>query len=105
MSNVQCRMSKFQLVWYLQSAVGSHNHCSHLRPSFISFRQAGMTGIRPKQPINTFVSLFMRQRILALILLFSIQAYSQDTMVLRVHFLYGSKPLKEFKSTERKWFG
>ena len=31
--------------------------------------------------------------------------YSQDTTVLKVHFLYGSKPLKKYKETERKWFG
>jgi hypothetical protein len=31
--------------------------------------------------------------------------YSQDTAFLKVHFLYGSKPLKKFKDTEQKWFG
>ena len=33
------------------------------------------------------------------------RAYSQDTVFLKVHFLYGSKPLKKYKDTERKWFG
>lgn len=31
--------------------------------------------------------------------------YSQNTTCLKVHFLYGSKPLKKYKDTERKWFG
>lgn len=31
--------------------------------------------------------------------------YSQDTTFLKVHFLYGSKPLKSDKNTEQKWFG
>src|SRR5688500_17978347 len=29
----------------------------------------------------------------------------RDTVYLKVHFLYGSKPLKAFKDTEPKWFG
>lgn len=32
-------------------------------------------------------------------------SHSQDTTFLKVHFLYGSKPLKKFKDTEKKWFG
>jgi hypothetical protein len=35
----------------------------------------------------------------------SFQGYSQDTNYLKIHFLYGSKPLKEYKATEKKWFG
>lgn len=31
--------------------------------------------------------------------------YSGDTTYLKVHFLYGSKPLKKYKATEKKWFG
>jgi hypothetical protein len=31
--------------------------------------------------------------------------FSQDTSFLKVHFLYGSKPLKKYKDTEQKWFG
>ena len=32
-------------------------------------------------------------------------SHAQDTPVLKVHFLYGSKPLKAYKDTEKKWFG
>ncbi len=35
----------------------------------------------------------------------SFLAKSQDTTYLKVHFLYGSKPLKAFKDSEKKWFG
>ena len=35
----------------------------------------------------------------------SFLSYSQDTTYLKVHFLYGSKPLKKYKDTEQKWFG
>lgn len=31
--------------------------------------------------------------------------YSQDNVYLKVHFLYGSRPLKKYKDTEQKWFG
>jgi hypothetical protein len=31
------------------------------------------------------------------------KTFSQDS--LKVHFLYGSKPLKKYKNTEQKWFG
>ncbi len=31
--------------------------------------------------------------------------FSQDTVYLKVHFLYGSKPKKEYAATEAKWFG
>jgi hypothetical protein len=31
--------------------------------------------------------------------------YSQDSTFLKVHVLYGSKPLKKHKDTEPKWFG
>jgi hypothetical protein len=30
---------------------------------------------------------------------------SQDTSYIKVHFLYGSRPLKAYKQTEPKWFG
>lgn len=29
----------------------------------------------------------------------------RDTLYLKVHFLYGSKPLREYKKSEPKWFG
>ena len=32
-------------------------------------------------------------------------SFCQDSTFIRVHFLYGSKPKKEFKATENKWFG
>ncbi len=44
--------------------------------------------------------------ILTLIFFFiSFLSYSQDTTFLKIHFLYGSKPLKSDKNTEQKWFG
>ncbi len=36
---------------------------------------------------------------------FPFLSYSQDTTFLKVHFLYGSKPLKKYKEIEKKWFG
>jgi hypothetical protein len=35
----------------------------------------------------------------------SLFSYSQDSLFIRVHFLYGSKPKKQFKNSEKKWFG
>lgn len=32
-------------------------------------------------------------------------AGAHDTVYLKVHFLYGSRPLKPYKGTEGKWFG
>lgn len=32
-------------------------------------------------------------------------SYAQEGGYLNIHFLYGSKPAKAFKGTERKWFG
>jgi hypothetical protein len=40
-----------------------------------------------------------------LLLLLSTPAFSQDDTFLKVHFLYGSKPKREFRDTERRWFG
>lgn len=55
-----------------------------------------MTGYK-KQAIRLIAVLF---------LYFSLDnAFSQDTSFLKVHFLYGSKPLKKYKDTEQKWFG
>lgn len=31
--------------------------------------------------------------------------HAQDTFYLKVHFLYGSRPLKKYKKSEPKWFG
>jgi hypothetical protein len=47
----------------------------------------------------------MKHRITILLCFISILGYSQDTTCLKVHFLYGSKPLKKYKHTEKKWFG
>lgn len=32
-------------------------------------------------------------------------SHAQDTTYLKVHFLYGSRPLQKYKHTEPKWFG
>jgi hypothetical protein len=32
-------------------------------------------------------------------------AHSQDSPCIKVQFIYGSKPLKKYKHTEKKWFG
>jgi len=46
------------------------------------------------------------RKIITLLLCFMyVAAYPQDTTFIKVHFLYGSKPLKEYKDTEPKWFG
>jgi hypothetical protein len=39
-----------------------------------------------------------------LLTLIVVKGLSQDH-ILKVHFLYGSKPAKQFKDSERKWFG
>lgn len=47
----------------------------------------------------------MRQKIVIFFCFISVLSYSQDSAYLKVHFLYGSKPLKKYKATEQKWFG
>lgn len=47
----------------------------------------------------------MRQILTILFFLVSSLSYSEDTTFLKIHFLYGSKPLKKYKDTETKWFG
>lgn len=49
----------------------------------------------------------MRKTFLIPMLLYAFQliAQAQDSTLIKVHFLYGSKPKKEFKITEGKWFG
>lgn len=47
----------------------------------------------------------MRKILTILFCFFTIHSFSQDTLLLKVHFLYGSKPSKKYKSTEQKWFG
>ncbi len=34
-----------------------------------------------------------------------IQIFANDSIYIKVHFLYGSKPKREFKDVESKWFG
>jgi len=34
-----------------------------------------------------------------------VKLYGRDTVFIKVHFLYGSKPAKKYKATEKKWFG
>jgi hypothetical protein len=40
-----------------------------------------------------------------ILILVSSHVLSQDSVFLKVHFLYGSKPKREFRDSERKWFG
>jgi hypothetical protein len=47
----------------------------------------------------------MRHFILLVALIITARAIGQDTLYLKVHFLYGSKPKKEYRSSESKWFG
>lgn len=34
-----------------------------------------------------------------------LRVYAQDTAFIKVHFLYGSKPRKQYRDTESNWFG
>jgi hypothetical protein len=43
--------------------------------------------------------------IISLLLLCTAQLFAQDSTMLKVHFLYGSKPKKAFKHMQKKWFG
>ncbi len=46
------------------------------------------------------------KHVLALLLCFITgHCFSQDSLFIRIHFAYGSKPKKAFKETESKWFG
>lgn len=38
-------------------------------------------------------------------LLITLNTCAQDTSFIKVHFLYGSRPLKSYKKTEPSWFG
>ena len=54
--------------------------------------------------------IFRRKKKKILFILFSLliifnSATSQDTTLIKVHFLYGSKPAKQYRDSERKWFG
>jgi hypothetical protein len=43
--------------------------------------------------------------LVAVLFLAPVIIHAQDTAYIRVHFLYGSRPLKDFKETEPRWFG
>ncbi|WP_315824160.1 hypothetical protein [Paraflavitalea speifideaquila] len=47
----------------------------------------------------------MRPFLICIACFLSSLAWASDTIFLKVHFLYGSKPLKEYSATESKWFG
>ncbi len=55
-----------------------------------------------ERKISTIIK---RTTIVALLLLTVAMSYAQDTAYIRVHFLYGSKPLQKFKHIEPRWFG
>jgi len=43
--------------------------------------------------------------VLLFLLTLADKALANDTIYIKVHFLYGSKPKREFKNIESKWFG
>jgi hypothetical protein len=43
--------------------------------------------------------------VITFIIAFNTKAQTSDSIYIKVLFLYGSKPKKEFKETESKWFG
>ncbi len=47
----------------------------------------------------------MKQILTLFFSIITVLAYSQETAYLKVHFLYGSKPLAKYKKTESQWFG
>jgi hypothetical protein len=47
----------------------------------------------------------MRLFSILLICLFALSIQAQDSVYLKVHFLYGSKPKKRYQDSEPKWFG
>jgi len=49
--------------------------------------------------------LMMRLVILLFLNVYFLSSFAQDSSCIRVHFIYGSRPLKKYKDTEKKWFG
>jgi hypothetical protein len=49
--------------------------------------------------------MLMKMYLLILFIFSFLHSHSQNTACLKVQFLYGSKPLKKHKETEKKWFG
>ncbi|MDP1801177.1 MAG: hypothetical protein Q8L81_07495 [Bacteroidota bacterium] len=50
---------------------------------------------------------FLRCFIISALIIYNFQALKakSDSVIIRVHFLHGSKPKKQFKHEEDKWFG
>jgi hypothetical protein len=46
-----------------------------------------------------------RYLLAGLIFLLSLSTFAQDSIFIKVHFLYGSKPHRKHRDTEGKWFG
>jgi len=44
-------------------------------------------------------------RLVIPLFLFSLTTFCQPPTYLKVHFLFGSKPKREYRDTEKKWFG
>ena len=52
-------------------------------------------------------SIFMKTLVICCIAccLTTSHAFAADTCYIKVQFIYGSKPLKKYRSTEKRWFG
>ena len=47
----------------------------------------------------------MRTLFISILCLCNSLAHSEDSLYIKVHFLYGSKPSPKYKQSEQKWFG
>jgi hypothetical protein len=47
----------------------------------------------------------MKALLTIFLLVLTSSLFAQDTSFIKVHFIYGSKPLKKYKTSEKKWFG
>jgi hypothetical protein len=62
--------------------------------------------IKTGQSYRHIRSISMQMLIVVLLSAATLPGYTQDScLYIKVHFLYGSKPLKAFKKTEPRWFG
>ena len=54
-----------------------------------------------------FIQLQLVMRLIMMLFVNSIitRSFAQDTSYIKVHFLYGSKPQKQYRDSESKWFG
>ncbi len=68
-------------------------------------REGTPAGAATPSIIHQTLSFQVRQKITIFFCFIAVLIYAQDTTYLKVHFLYGSKPLKKYKDTEQKWFG